>query len=49
MIDNSYSAVMSRKNEIMKRAVGMDYDTLCDEIVRLACGDKQKRKKGISC
>lgn len=26
MIDNSYSAVMSRKNEIMKRAVGMDYD-----------------------
>lgn len=26
MIDNSYSAVMARKNEIMKRAVGMDYD-----------------------
>ena len=26
MLDNSYSAVMSRKNEIMKRAVGMDYD-----------------------
>ena len=33
----------------MAAAVGMDYDTLCDEIVRLACGDKQKRKKGISC
>ena len=26
MIDNSYAAVMARKNEIMKRAVGMDYD-----------------------
>ena len=26
MLDNSYSAVMARKNEIMKRAVGMDYD-----------------------
>lgn len=26
MQDNSYSAVMSRKNEIMKRAVGIDYD-----------------------
>ena len=26
MRDNSYSAVMARKNEIMKRAVGMDYD-----------------------
>ena len=26
MRDNSYTAVMARKNEIMKRAVGMDYD-----------------------
>jgi cysteine synthase len=26
MLDNSYTAVMARKNEIMKRAVGMDYD-----------------------
>ena len=26
MLDNSYAAVMARKNEIMKRAVGMDYD-----------------------
>lgn len=26
MLDNSYSAVMARKNEIMKRAVGMDYE-----------------------
>ena len=26
MRDNSYSAVMARKNEIMKAAVGMDYD-----------------------
>ena len=26
MLDNSYNAVMARKNEIMKRAVGMDYD-----------------------
>ena len=26
MLDNSYSAVMARKDEIMKRAVGMDYD-----------------------
>ncbi|MDO4564904.1 MAG: 2-amino-4-oxopentanoate thiolase subunit OrtB [Clostridia bacterium] len=26
MIDKSYSAVMARKNEIMKAAVGMDYD-----------------------
>ena len=25
MKDNSYSAVMSRKNEIMKRAIGIDY------------------------
>jgi len=25
MIDNSYEAVMSRKNEIMKKSVGVDY------------------------
>ena len=31
MKDNSYNAVMSRKNEIMKNAIGIDYSTFENE------------------
>ena len=27
MSDNSYAAVLGRKNEIMKRALGLDFDS----------------------
>ena len=27
--DNSYQAVMARKNEIMKSSMGLDYDVYC--------------------
>ena len=47
MKDNSYSAVMNRKNEIMKNAIGIDYSEFENEGVSFDY-EKMMRETGYS-